>query len=148
MQLMLRMRGRAWQPPRPNWQNRSHMAIACCASSMSSARLSRAAPKRLMEQVRLEPWSSNWLRSLPHSGKSLNDSWEARMSEQERQPPQTDAGTRRERASHKKRRPKRDVPDGGISAETIRATNVVVGTQITYGSGEPSRQRVPLQRPR
>ena len=65
---------------------------------------------------------------------------------QERKPPQTDAGARRQRASQKKRRPRRAVLDGGISAQTIQATNVVVGTQIINGSGEPSQQQLPLQR--
>src|SRR6202158_1727702 len=151
---MLRMQGRAWQPPRRNWRNRSHMAIVCCESSMSSARSSRAALKRLMERGRSELWLFNWLRSLPHCGKSLNASWEARMGgqkkqkRQERQSPQNDAGARQQRALQKKRRPRRAVPNGGINAQTIQATNVVVGTQIINGSGERSRQRVPLQRPR
>src|SRR5436305_1666054 len=136
---MLRMQGRAWQPPRRNWRNRSHMAIVCCASSMSSARLSRAVLKRLMEQARLALWSSNWLRSLPRSGKSHNDSWEAKMSEQEREPDA--AGGSEPPTSQEGDRLQQGAPGGGIHAETItQTTNVVsgaqyIGTQINYGSG-------------
>src|SRR5436190_216989 len=83
--------------------------------SMSSARLLHAVPKRLMEQARLELWLSNWHRSLPLSGKSLNESWEARMSEQERESPLP---------SQRGDQHNQLIPGGRIEANMITGTNV------------------------
>ena len=70
------------------------------------------------------------------------------MSEQEKHSPQPSARPRREQSAQKQSRLRHKAPDSGIQADTIQATNVVVGTQITYGAGEPGGQHVPLQRPR
>ncbi|MFL5696157.1 MAG: tetratricopeptide repeat protein [Ktedonobacteraceae bacterium] len=74
------------------------------------------------------------------------------MSEQEREPDV--AGGSELPTSQEGDRLQQGTPGGGIHAETItKTTNVVsgaqyIGTQINYGSGGPSQQRLPLQRPR
>src|SRR5712691_11318184 len=98
------------------------MAIVCCASSMSSARLLHAVPKRLMEQARWELWLFNCLRLLPHCGKSLNDSSGRSMSEQERESPLP---------SQRGNQHNQLIPGGRIEANVITCTNVVSGSQYS-----------------
>lgn len=69
------------------------------------------------------------------------------MSEQEIEPSAPNAGIKKSSLFQEKNRFSQSASAGGIQARTIRAQNVVVGTQINYGSSEPSwKQTPPLQR--
>src|SRR6266478_2157710 len=143
---MPRMHGSAWRRLKPNWPSQSPTGTACCASSMSSARSSRAAPKRLMPRANSARWSFGWLPLPRHSGKLRSASSEASMNEQKRDPDLTRGASPSSESGNQE---SRFLPRTYIEAEEIKAANVVSGVQYnTYNYLQTQKYTPPLHRPR